>query len=94
MIKDVCARAAKIWEIPADAVKWENGHAVPAGSNAGKFDPLSLADIAKTAAKTGGPIAGHAHLNAQGAGAELRHAHRRRRGRPGDRRASACCATR
>jgi CO/xanthine dehydrogenase Mo-binding subunit len=67
VIKDVCRRAAKIWEIPEDAVKWENGHAVPAGSNAGEFDPLSLADIAKMAGKTGGPIAGHAHLNAQGA---------------------------
>jgi CO/xanthine dehydrogenase Mo-binding subunit len=40
---------------------------VPAGSNAGEFDPLSLGDIAKMAGKTGGPIAGHAHLNAQGA---------------------------
>ncbi len=67
VIKEVCARAAKIWEIPEDAVKWENGRAVPAGSNAGEFDPLSLADIAKMAGKTGGPIAGHAHLNAQGA---------------------------
>jgi CO/xanthine dehydrogenase Mo-binding subunit len=67
VIKEVCQRAAKIWEIPEDAVKWENGHAVPAGSNAGEFDPLSLGDIAKMAGKTGGPIAGHAHLNAQGA---------------------------
>ncbi len=67
VIKDACARAAKIWEIPEDAVKWEQGRAVPAGSNAGEFDPLSLADIARMAGKTGGPIAGHAHLNAQGA---------------------------
>ena len=67
VIKDVCRRAAQIWEIPEDAVKWESGRAVPAGSNAGEFDPLSLADIAKMAGKTGGPIAGHAHLNAQGA---------------------------
>jgi CO/xanthine dehydrogenase Mo-binding subunit len=67
VINEVCARAARIWEIPEDAVKWENGRAVPAGSNAGEFDPLSLGDIAKMAGKTGGPIAGHAHLNAQGA---------------------------
>src|SRR5919106_420284 len=66
-IKDVCRRAAKIWEIPEDAVRWEDGRAVPAGSNAGEFDPLSPAHIAKMAGKTGGPIAGHAHLNAQGA---------------------------
>ncbi|MEM7023294.1 MAG: molybdopterin cofactor-binding domain-containing protein, partial [Pseudomonadota bacterium] len=67
VIKDACARAAKIWEIPEDAVRWENGHAVPAGSNAGDFDPMSLADLAKMAGKTGGPIAGHSHINAQGA---------------------------
>ena len=41
--------------------------AKPAGSNAGEFDPLSLADLARLAPKTGGPIAGHAQINAQGA---------------------------
>ena len=60
-------RAAKYWEIPIDAVEWEDGMAKPAGSNAGEFDPLSLADLAKLANKTGGPIAGHAQINAQGA---------------------------
>ena len=61
------ARAAKYWEIPVDAVEWDDGMAKPAGSNAGEFDPLSLADLAKLANKTGGPIAGHAQINAQGA---------------------------
>ena len=60
-------RAAKYWEIPIDAVEWDDGMAKPAGSNAGEFDPLSLADLAKLANKTGGPIAGHAQINAQGA---------------------------
>jgi CO/xanthine dehydrogenase Mo-binding subunit len=68
VIRQACARAARIWEVPEDAVKWEDGHARPASSNVGGFDPMSLADIAKIAGKTGGPIAGHAHLNAQGAG--------------------------
>ena len=63
----MCARAAKIWEIPADAVTWEDGMAKPAGANAGDFEPLPFAELAKMAGKTGGPIAGHAHLNAQGA---------------------------
>jgi CO/xanthine dehydrogenase Mo-binding subunit len=67
-IGKLCARAAKVWGIPADAVVWENGHAKPAGPNAGSFEPLSLADIAKTAANTGGPIAGHFEINADGAG--------------------------
>ena len=66
-IKDLRERAAKIWDIPVEAVEWEDGFARPASSNAGKFDPLSLADIAAMAAKTGGPIAGHAQINAQGA---------------------------
>jgi CO/xanthine dehydrogenase Mo-binding subunit len=67
-IGKLCGRAAKIWGIPADAVVWENGCAKPSGSNAGNFQPLSLAEIAKTAANTGGPIAGHFEVNADGAG--------------------------
>jgi CO/xanthine dehydrogenase Mo-binding subunit len=47
---------------------WEKGYAKPAGANAGNFEPLSLADIAKQAATTGGPIAGHCEINAEGAG--------------------------
>ncbi len=65
---EMCRRAARIWEIPEDAVKWESGHALPAGDNAGRFEPMSMAAIAKMAGKTGGPIAGHAHVNVQGAG--------------------------
>jgi CO/xanthine dehydrogenase Mo-binding subunit len=60
-------RAAKIWDIDLDAVVWENGEARPAGSNAGDFEPLSLADLAAKAAATGGPIAGQISINAQGA---------------------------
>jgi CO/xanthine dehydrogenase Mo-binding subunit len=64
----LCARAAKMWDIPVEAVVWENGHAKPAGANAGNFEPLSLAAIAKEAGNTGGPIAGHHEINAEGAG--------------------------
>ncbi len=67
-IEDLCGRAAKIWGISPDAVVWEGGAARPAGPNAGDFEPLSLADLAKVAANTGGPIAGHAEINAEGAG--------------------------
>jgi len=49
-------------------VVWENGYAKPSGANAGNFAALSLAEIAKTAANTGGPIAGHFEVNADGAG--------------------------
>ena len=61
-------RAAKIWEVPVDGVVWEDGHARPASSNVGDFEPMSLADIAKVAGSTGGGISGHADINAQGAG--------------------------
>ncbi len=68
VVKELCARAAKIWDIPAEAVTWEDGEARPAGDNAGKFDPLSLEELAASAGKTGGPIVGYASINAQGAG--------------------------
>ncbi len=66
--KVMCARAAKTWGIPEDAVVWEDGHAKPAGSNAGDFKPMSLVEIAANASSTGGPIAGHHEINADGAG--------------------------
>ncbi|MFQ5565432.1 MAG: molybdopterin cofactor-binding domain-containing protein, partial [Paracoccaceae bacterium] len=36
--------------------------------NAGDFAPLSIAEIAKNAGKTGGPISGHVEDNVKGAG--------------------------
>lgn len=68
VVRQIRERAAKIWDIPEEAVKWEDGFVKPAGSNAGNHEPMSLADVAGMAAKTGGPISGHAQLNAQGAG--------------------------
>ena len=67
IIKQMRERAAKAWEIPVEDVEWEAGVARATGEHAGKHEPLSLADIAATAGKTGGPIAGHAEINAQGA---------------------------
>ena len=67
-VAELCNRAAKIWEIDADAVEWVDGEARPAGDNAGKFDPLPLSTLAGMAGKTGGPIGGHASLNVKGAG--------------------------
>lgn len=67
-VTELRARAAKLWEIDVDAVVWEDGQAKPASANAGDFEPLSLADIAAKSGKTGGPILGHASINAAGAG--------------------------
>ncbi|MEZ5560531.1 MAG: xanthine dehydrogenase family protein molybdopterin-binding subunit [Pseudomonadales bacterium] len=63
------ARAAATWGVDADQVSWEDGHAVPAPGLNVDVKPLSLAEIAANAARTGGPLLGRASLNAQGAGA-------------------------
>ncbi|MCW5748067.1 MAG: xanthine dehydrogenase family protein molybdopterin-binding subunit, partial [Alphaproteobacteria bacterium] len=68
MVRELRVRAAKTWGVDPEGVVWENGMARPAGSNVGEFEPLSLAQLAATAGRTGGPINGHAQLNAQGAG--------------------------
>jgi CO/xanthine dehydrogenase Mo-binding subunit len=68
VVTDLKRRAAMLWDITPDAVDWRDGMAYPAGQNAGNFDPLSLADIALKAGRTGGPISAEVSLNAQGAG--------------------------
>ena len=67
VVEQLRERAALLWDIDPDAVDWNNGHARPAGANAGDFEPLSLAELAAKAAQTGGPIAAHVSVNAQGA---------------------------
>ncbi len=66
--REMCRRAAQIWGIEEEAVVWEDGAARPAGPNAGTHPPMSLAEIAAIASNTGGPIAGHHEVNAEGAG--------------------------
>jgi CO/xanthine dehydrogenase Mo-binding subunit len=65
--KEACRRAAKLWELPEDAVEYTGGAVRPAGANAGSHAPMTLRDIAGIAGKTGGPIAGYARINAHGA---------------------------
>jgi CO/xanthine dehydrogenase Mo-binding subunit len=67
IIKEACVRASKLWEIPVDAVAWEDGQVKPAGDNAGKHKPMNLGDIARIAGKTGGPIVGYSAITAHGA---------------------------
>jgi CO/xanthine dehydrogenase Mo-binding subunit len=67
-VDELRARAAKTWGVDVEGVIWEDGYARPASSNVGEFEPLSLADLAAKAGRTGGPIGGHAELNAKGAG--------------------------
>lgn len=67
VITQLKARAAKIWKIDPDAVTWEDGEAKPAGDNAGKFEPLTLGQLAAQANATGGPIGAGTQLNTTGA---------------------------
>jgi CO/xanthine dehydrogenase Mo-binding subunit len=68
VVEELKRRAAVMWDIPPDAVEWRDGKAFPAGANAGSFEPLSLAQIAAKAARTGGPISAELQINAQGQG--------------------------
>lgn len=67
-IKILRERAAQTWDIPVEDVVWEKGHAIAKGEKYGNLSPLSLKEIATASGKTGGPIAGHSELVADGAG--------------------------
>ncbi len=64
-------RAALTWELDVDQVDWEDGQAIPKPGVNADVKPLSLADIARSAGRTGGPLLGRASLNAQGPGASF-----------------------
>ncbi|PBB40413.1 oxidoreductase [Mesorhizobium sp. WSM3866] len=67
-IKVLRERAAQMWDISVDDVAWEKGHAVAKGEKHGNLGKLSVKEIAAQSGKTGGPIAGHSELVADGAG--------------------------
>ncbi|RVD21781.1 xanthine dehydrogenase family protein molybdopterin-binding subunit [Mesorhizobium sp. M4B.F.Ca.ET.017.02.2.1] len=67
-IKILRERAAQMWDISVDDVAWEQGHAVAKGEKHGNLGKLSLKEIAARSGTTGGPIAGHSELVADGAG--------------------------
>jgi CO/xanthine dehydrogenase Mo-binding subunit len=64
---DLCLRAAKLWEVPVEQVEFEGGGVKPVGDAATRAKPMSVADMARVAGKTGGPIGGYGRINAQGA---------------------------
>jgi CO/xanthine dehydrogenase Mo-binding subunit len=66
-IRVLCERAAIMWDIPVEDVVWEAGHAKAMGAGHGNLS-LSLREIAEEAKNTGGPIAGHSEIVADGAG--------------------------
>ena len=70
-IKEMCRRAATEWGIEPEAVEWVNGAAQPAGPNAGKHPPMTIAEIAGKMGQTGGPISGHHESVPEGVGASF-----------------------
>ncbi|MFZ1663076.1 MAG: xanthine dehydrogenase family protein molybdopterin-binding subunit, partial [Paracoccaceae bacterium] len=68
---EMCRRAAAEWDIDPEAVEWVDGAAQPAGPNAGKFPPMTIAEIGGKMGGTGGPISGHHETNAGGVGASF-----------------------
>ncbi|MFC2176918.1 xanthine dehydrogenase family protein molybdopterin-binding subunit [Actinomycetota bacterium] len=58
-------RAATLWGVDVETVEWQGGRAQHVS---GSKPPLTLTDIAGSAAKTGGPIAATASLTARGVG--------------------------
>ncbi len=67
-IEVLCERAAKMWDIPVEDVEWKEGQAVAIGTEHSNLPPLSLKEIAARSPNTGGPIAGHNEVVADGAG--------------------------
>src|SRR5437879_8075341 len=65
------ARARRLWDLKPDQVEFSGGQVKALGAAAEKFKPMSIADFAKVAGKTGGPIGGYGRINAQGAGPSL-----------------------
>ncbi|MEX0619203.1 MAG: xanthine dehydrogenase family protein molybdopterin-binding subunit [Pseudohongiellaceae bacterium] len=82
LVESLKERAALIWDISLDSVIWKDGSAYGEpggevederkGKRTGKLKAppmqLSLHDIAKDAARTGGPLSSSVNINAQGAG--------------------------
>ena len=71
VIAECKKRAAKLWGVDEDQVEWEDGSAVPGPGVNADVKAMTLAELAGSAAKTGGPIQGRASVNAQGAGASF-----------------------
>ncbi len=67
-IEELKVRAAQTWEIDAKHVDWQNGQAVARGIEHSNLGPLTLEELARKSPTTGGPIAGHNEVVADGAG--------------------------
>ncbi len=68
IVRELRQRAAKTWECDPEHVVFADGRCIPAEDSGLDVAPLTVAEIAANAARTGGPINGQAQLSARGAG--------------------------
>ena len=68
LVMDLKRRAAETWGVDQDQVVWQDGAAHCLQADKAPKGALTLAALAGSAGKTGGPIATVVALNAQGAG--------------------------
>jgi CO/xanthine dehydrogenase Mo-binding subunit len=61
-------RAAQMLDVPLEAVQWDSGVARAVGKKHSNLPKLTLKEIAAKSHNTGGPIAGHNEVTADGAG--------------------------
>tara|TARA_A100001037_G_scaffold306310_1_gene350621 strand:- start:1636 stop:3921 length:2286 start_codon:yes stop_codon:yes gene_type:complete len=61
-------RAAQMLDVPKESIQWENGTASATGAENSNLPTLTLKEIAAKSHNTGGPIAGHNEVTADGAG--------------------------
>ena len=85
VIEDMCARAAMIWGVDPEGVIWEDGHAKPAGSNVGDFEPMSLQGDRRQGGADRRADRRPPSVECRRPGARLRDPVLRCRGRSGDR---------
>ena len=66
-VRQLCERAAKIWGVDAEDVRWEDG--IAHGCNgAADQDPMPLQQLTPKLGATGGPVVGRAQVNPPAAG--------------------------
>ena len=67
VVDDLRQRAANIWDIPVEDVKWEDGTAIPM-NGASDREPMPLGELAPKLGATGGPVVHSASVNPAAAG--------------------------
>ncbi len=60
IVDELRARAARIWDVDPDEVRWEEGRALPPN---GAHQPLSVEELAAQSGALGGPLLGKGSLN-------------------------------